>query len=72
MTVVFDVGEGGDTMIGRETNSTEGSTADTGVATGNYSGKNAALLDAHKTIEKIGPIFTAYDPELSAILAMEF
>lgn len=70
--IVFDVGEGGDTMIGKEINSTDGATSDVGVAPGNYYAESAGLLEAHSTITKVGPIFVVYDPGLSAILAMEF
>ncbi len=72
MAVVFDLGAGGGNDVIIIVNSTSGSTADTGVTGGNYSGRSAAIVEAHKTVTKAGPIFVDYDPEWAALLAMEF
>lgn len=52
--------------------STDGSTANTGIATGSHSGKSAKVLQSHATLEKVGPLFKPYDPAWSALLAMNF
>ena len=53
-------------------NSNDGSTSDTGIATGSYNGKTAKVVATQKATDKFGPIFKPYDPAWSSLLAMNF
>ncbi len=53
-------------------NSTSGSGSDTGVVVGIYGGAAATMVNEQQQVEKVGPLFVTYDPELANLLAMNF
>ncbi len=72
--LVIDAGGGGgshDPVIISSSN--EGSTSDTSVIIGSYSGFQAKIVGTHAAlVTKVGPIFRPYDPLITSLLAMEF
>ena len=72
MAVYWDPGGGGGAVVVRNVYSTDGSTTDTGISVGNYSGETAKSVSSHSSVTNVGPIFEIYDPELANLLAMEF